>query len=67
MPKKWNEDATLVNSLSGNLFDLLPLFPKRVIHVDELVRVHQMPFSHIQILIMLSQGPPLLFSLKNLS
>ena len=57
MPKKWNEDATLVNSLSGNLFDLLPLFPKRVIHVDELVRVHQMPFSHIQILIMLSQGP----------
>ncbi len=57
MPKKWNEDTALVSSVAGNLFDLLPLFPKRVIHVDELVRVHQMPFSHIQILIMLSQGP----------
>lgn len=56
MPKKWNEDIALVTSLSSNLFDLLPLFPKRVIHVDELVRDHKMPFSHIQILIMLSQG-----------
>ena len=53
MPKKWNEDNALVDSLAGNLFEALPLFPKRLMHVDELVRRHQMPFSHIQILIML--------------
>lgn len=56
MPKKWNEDMALVNSVASNLFEALPLFPKRMIHVDELVREHQMPFSHIQILVMLSGG-----------
>lgn len=54
MPKKWNEDGALVGSVAGNLFEVLPLFPKRLLHIDALVRDHQMPFSHIQILVMLS-------------
>ena len=54
MPKKWNEDAVLVGSVAENLFELLPVFPKRLVHTDALVRDHQMPFSHIQILVMLS-------------
>lgn len=54
MPKKWNEDSVLVDAVAGNLIDALPLFPKGLMHIDSLVRQHQMPFSHIQILIMLS-------------
>ena len=53
MPKKWNEDSVLVDNVAGNLFEALPLFPKRLMHIDALVRQHQMPFSHIQILVML--------------
>lgn len=55
MPKKWNEDTALVGSVAGNLFELLPVFPKRLVHTDALVRDHQMPFSHIQILVMLAE------------
>jgi len=54
VPKKWNEDQALVNSVAANLFEMLPVFPKGLVHTDELVRDHQMPFSHIQILVMLS-------------
>ena len=56
MPKKWNEDALLVDSVAENLFEMLPVFPKSLLHIDALVRDHQMPFSHIQILVMLAQG-----------
>lgn len=54
MPKKWSNDAELVGRVAGNLFEALPLFPKRLLRVDELARQQQMPFSHIQILIMLA-------------
>lgn len=54
MPKKWNEDRALVDSVAMNLFEMLPLFPKGLVHMDEIVRAHQMPFSHIQILVMLA-------------
>ena len=53
MPKKWTDDTALISSVAGNLFEALPLFPKRLLRVDELVRTHRMPFSHIQILVML--------------
>ena len=56
MPKKWSDDTALVGSLAGNLMEALPLFPKRLVHVDALVREHQMPYSHIQILVLLSSG-----------
>lgn len=56
MPKKWMDDAALISGVAGNLFEALPIFPKRMIRVDELVRAHKMPFSHIQILIMLTSG-----------
>ena len=55
MPKKWNEDQALVDSVAANLFEMLPVFPKGLVHTEELVRDHQMPFSHIQILVMLAK------------
>ena len=55
MPKKWNEDQALVDSVALNLFEMLPIFPKGLVRTEELVRDHQMPFSHIQILVMLAK------------
>ena len=56
MAKKWSEDTALVSSVAGNLMEALPLFPKRLVHVDALVREHKMPYSHIQILVLLASG-----------
>lgn len=55
--KKWTDDANLVSSMAGNLCEALAVFPKRLVHVDALIRDHQMPFSHIQILVMLVKEP----------
>lgn len=54
MAKHWMDDQALVEAISGNLYDALPLLPKRLVRVDALTREFGMPFSHIQILCMLS-------------
>lgn len=54
MAKHWTDDAALVDALSRNLYDALPLLPKRLVKVDAITREFGMPFSHIQILCMLS-------------
>lgn len=56
MAKHWTDDAALVESISRNLYDALPLLPKRLVRVEALTRELGMPFSHIQILCMLSDG-----------
>lgn len=55
--KKWIVDAALVDSMSSALVEMLPLLPKRLVRTDSIVRKHGMPFSQIQILVMLAQGP----------
>ncbi len=54
MAKHWTGDAALVDALSRNLYEALPLLPKRLVKVDAITREFGMPFSHIQILCMLS-------------
>lgn len=56
MAKNWTEDALLLDSITGNLFEALPLLPKRLVRVDAITRKYNMPFSHVQILCMLSSG-----------
>ena len=56
MAKNWTEDDMLVDSITGNLFEALPLLPKRLVRVDAITREFDMPFSHVQILCMLSAG-----------
>lgn len=56
MAKNWSEDGPLLDSITGNLFEALPLLPKRLVRVDAITRQFDMPFSHIQILCMLSAG-----------
>lgn len=53
MAKHWTDDAALVDAISQNLFDALPLLSKRLVRVDAITREFGMPFSHIQILCML--------------
>lgn len=56
MPKSWTTDSALVDSVAKNLSEAVVLLPKQLLHVDELTRKFGMPFSHIQILVMLSSG-----------
>ena len=55
MAKNWSEDTALVESITGNLFEALPLLPKRLVRVDAITHEFKMPFSHVQILCMLSE------------
>lgn len=56
MAKHWTDDQKLVEAISGNLYQALPLLPKRLVRVDALTREYGMPFSHIQIICLLSDG-----------
>ena len=54
MAKHWMDDEALIGSIAQNLYEALPLLPKRLVRVDAITREFGMPFSHIQILSMLS-------------
>ena len=54
MAKNWTVDQALVSAVSQNLYDALPLLPKRLVRVDAITREFHMPFSHIQIVCMLT-------------
>ena len=56
MAKNWTDESALLSAITGNLFDALPLLPKRLVRVDMITRKYEMPFSHVQILCMLSAG-----------
>lgn len=56
MAKSWTDEGVLLDAITGNLFDALPLLPKRLVRVDMITRKYEMPFSHVQILCMLSNG-----------
>ena len=53
MPKKNTPDAVLVDSIAQNLFDALPNFRKRVLHLDTIQRDYHIPLSHVQVLALL--------------
>lgn len=56
MAKNWMDDAALIDSISQNLYEALPLLSKRLVRVDAITREFGMPFSHIQIMCMLSNS-----------
>lgn len=49
-------DDTLVASLAGQLFDVMSMFPKRLVKTDELIHTFGMPFSQMQILELLEKS-----------
>ncbi len=56
MPKRWTDDDILLNSVANDLLGTMSMFPKRIVRVDELIRSFGMPLSHIQILVLVSEG-----------
>lgn len=56
MPKCWTGDDVLLNSVASDLLGTMSMFPKRMVRVDELIRTFGMPLSHIQILVLVSDG-----------
>lgn len=53
MPRKAAESAALLNSIAQNLFNALPIFRKRVLHLDSIQRDCHIPLSHVQVLALL--------------
>lgn len=56
MSKNWTEEKALVDSIATNLCEAAVTLPRQLLRVDELVHTYGMPFSHIQIMVMLSGG-----------
>ena len=54
MARNWKDDEALIGAISQNLYDALPLLPKRLVRVEAITREFGMPFSHIQIVCMLT-------------
>ena len=53
MTKKRTIDPSAVDSLAQNVFHVLPLIKKRLLHMDLVQREHGIPLSHVQVLAML--------------
>lgn len=66
MSRKWSDDAALVSSLTDNLFESLPLFPQKLLKIEEVVRAQNMPYSNIRILILLAKGDMSISQLSDL-
>lgn len=54
MPRKRVVDSALVDAVSQNLFNALPIFRKRLLHMDVIQREFCIPLSHVQVLSLLN-------------
>lgn len=55
MSRKKNVDPAVIDSISQNIFNVLPLLRKRLLHMDIIQGEHGIPLSHVQVLSMLSE------------
>ena len=56
MRRKKAIDPALLESISRNLFSVMPLLRKRLLHLDVLQTEHGIPLSHVQVLSMLQEN-----------
>ena len=56
MPRKRAIDTNLTDSIAQNLFAALPIFRKRLLHMDVIQRDYNIPLSHVQVLAMLNDN-----------
>ena len=54
MTKKRSIDPAMIDSVAQNMFHVLPLVKKRMLHMDLVQREHGTPLSHVQVLAMLN-------------
>lgn len=53
MTKKRSIDPAMIDHVAQNMFHVLPLIKKRLLHMDLVQREHGTPLSHVQVLAML--------------
>lgn len=56
MTKKRSIDPTMIDSVAQNMFHVLPLIKKRLLHMDLVQKEHGTPLSHVQVLAMLQDA-----------
>jgi len=53
MTKKRTIDPAMIDTVAQNMFHVLPLIKKRLLHMDLVQKEHGTPLSHVQVLAML--------------
>ena len=53
MTKKRSIDPAMIDSVAQNMFHVMPLIKKRLLHMDLVQKEHGTPLSHVQVLAML--------------
>ena len=56
MTKKRTIDPAMIDTVAQNMFHILPLIKKRLLHMDLVQREHGTPLSHVQVLAMLQDA-----------
>ncbi|HNW85707.1 MAG TPA: MarR family transcriptional regulator [Candidatus Limiplasma sp.] len=56
MPRKHVANDGLIDSVAQNLFLALPIFRKRLLHMDVIQREFNVPLSHVQVMAMLNDN-----------
>lgn len=56
MTKKRALDPAMIDSVAQNMFHVLPLIKKRLLHMDLVQKEHGTPLSHVQVLVMLQDA-----------
>jgi DNA-binding MarR family transcriptional regulator len=56
MPRKSVAKDNLIDSVAKNLFLALPVFRKRLLHMDVIQREFNIPLSHVQVMAMLNDN-----------
>ncbi len=56
MSKSRSVSTDLTHSIAHNLFAALPIFRKRLLHMDVIQREYNIPLSHVQVLAMLNDN-----------
>lgn len=56
MTKKRTIDPAMIDTVAQNMFYVLPLIKKRLLHMDLVQKEHGTPLSHVQVLAMLQDA-----------
>lgn len=56
MTRKKTIDPAVIDSISQNIFNVMPLLRKRLLHMDVIQSEYGIPLSHVQVLSMLSES-----------
>ena len=59
MPRKHTANEALIDNVAQNLFMALPIFRKRLLHMDVIQREFNVPLSHVQVMAMLNDNGPM--------